>query len=168
VREELAPLVRELQHEAKRLSEPWCYISGDPSAPNWGLRADGSLVLFDWEICRPGIPAMDLGITVAGLGNHDKYAAAAVAYLDVWASWGEPLPWTHAELARDIALAKAETVIHLLCAHATDSARIPEQTIAWLVGAVPNWLRSLATTTETRRIRREAIDEPQMNADESR
>jgi Ser/Thr protein kinase RdoA (MazF antagonist) len=145
VREELTPPVRDLQHEAQRLTQPWCYISGDPSAPNWGLRADGSLVLFDWEICRPGIPAMDLGITVSGLGSPDKYRAAATAYLDVWASWGEPLPWTHTELARDIALAKAETVIHLLSVHATNAARVPEQTIAWLVETVPPWLRSLTT-----------------------
>ena len=143
-REELAPLLRAIQHEAQRLTQPWCYISGDPSAPNWGLRADGSLVLFDWEICRPGIPAMDLGITVAGLGDGDKYASAAAAYLGVWAGWGESLPWTRAELARDMAIAKAETVIHLLNAHAITSARVPEQTIAWLIDSVPPWLRGLS------------------------
>jgi aminoglycoside phosphotransferase (APT) family kinase protein len=142
-RHELTPLVRALQHEAQRLSQPWCFISGDPSAPNWGLRANGSLVLFDWELCRPGIPAMDLGITVPGLGDRQQFEAAARAYHDVWAGWGEPLPWTRVELASDATLAKAETVFHLLSAHATNAARVPEQTIAWLVETVPGWLRGL-------------------------
>lgn len=144
-REDISTLLRAMQHEAQRLTQPWCYISGDPSAPNWGLRADGSLVLFDWELFRPGMPATDLAITVVGLGDRDKYAAAASAYLDVWAAWGESLPWTQAQLTRDIAIAKAETVIHLLSAHATSSARVPEQTITWLVETVPGWLHGLGT-----------------------
>ncbi len=61
------------QREHAAISEPWCWISGDPNPRNWGLRADGTPVLFDWELFGPGTPATDLAIIVPGLGTLTDY-----------------------------------------------------------------------------------------------
>jgi hypothetical protein len=139
----LAPLLRALQQEARRLAEGWCWISGDPSPPNWGVRGDGSAVLYDWELFRRGLPATDVAITVAGLGDTEKYRLAAGSYLEEWSRVGGGLPWTAETIARDIAVAKVGTVVMLLRAHADGAARVPAEHVAWLVEAVPGWVRSL-------------------------
>src|SRR5579883_2966731 len=44
--------------------------TGDPNPTNWGLRADGTIVLYDWERFGQATPAIDLAITVPGLGDR--------------------------------------------------------------------------------------------------
>ena len=140
---DLAPVLRALQREAERLADGWCWISGDASPPNWGVRADGSLVLYDWELFRRGVPAGDLPPTVPGLGDADKFRQVAARYLEEWGRLGEDLPWSLDELARDIAVAKVANVAMLLAAYADKTARVPDDYAARLVEAVPPWLRSL-------------------------
>jgi hypothetical protein len=103
-----------LRDEAQHLIASWCWISGDPNPSNWGTRADGSLVLFDWELVRRGTPPTDLAILVSGLGDEAKYAEMAACYLTIWPAIDGRRSWPAATLARDIALAKVWTVVMLL------------------------------------------------------
>ena len=78
---EVAALLAGMQVAAAPLFAPVCPLSGDPNPANWGLRTDGSLVLFDWErFCR-GTPALDLAAIVPGLGTPEEFAAVAGGYL---------------------------------------------------------------------------------------
>jgi hypothetical protein len=140
----LAPLLRRLRQETQPIFAPWCWISGDPNPLNWGLRADGSRVLFDWELFGPGTPAIDLAIVIPGLGNVAQYAAVVDCYVEFWACQPDTLPWTNAQLARNIALAKIASVVRLLAAHADGSARVGAELVAWLVDKAPTWIGELA------------------------
>jgi aminoglycoside phosphotransferase (APT) family kinase protein len=140
---ELEPHLRALQSEARHLAEGWCWISGDASPPNWGVRRDGGLALYDWGLFRRGVPASDLAPAIPGLGDVDQYRQIAARYLDAWGGAGEVLPWSLDMLARDVALAKVAAVTMLLRAHADAVARVPTDYITWLVGRVPSWVQSL-------------------------
>ena len=124
--------------------ETYCWISGDTSPPNWGERANGDLVLFDWELFRQGMPAGDLAPAVPGLPGSREFSAAARAYASAWRDLGEELPWTVARLERDIAVAKVRTLVVLLAAHMRGLARVPDDYVASLVARTPEWLDGLA------------------------
>jgi aminoglycoside phosphotransferase (APT) family kinase protein len=111
---EVRPLLSSMQEGAAHLFAPLCSISGDPNPSNWGLREDGSLVLFDWERFGAGTPALDLAITVPGLGKEDDRRAVASAYLVGWPD----APFALDRLIPDMALAKAWTVVELLSGYA--------------------------------------------------
>jgi len=140
----LSPLLRQLQQESQPIFAPWCWISGDPNPLNWGFRADGSPVLFDWELFGPGTPAIDLAIVIPGLGNAGQYAAVAESYVALWSQPSDRLPWTVEQLTRDIALAKVASVVRLLAAHADGAARVGEALVTWLVDQAPAWIGELA------------------------
>jgi aminoglycoside phosphotransferase (APT) family kinase protein len=139
----LTPILDRLQQEHAAFNEPWCWVSGDPNPRNWGLRDDGTPVLFDWELFAPGVPATDLAIVIPGLGNTDAYARAAGAYLAAWTG-PEPLPWDAATLTRQIAAAKVATVVQLLHGHVSGGANVGDEIVSWLANAVPAWLQSIA------------------------
>jgi hypothetical protein len=140
---EQAAVLRQLQEEARHLRTGWCWIAGDASPPNWGVRHDGSVALFDWELFRPGMPAVDLATTVPGLGEPPAYRHTADAYLAAARAAALTVPWSADQLARDIALAKVATVVLLLQAHATGAARVPADVIDRLTATVPEWSRGL-------------------------
>jgi hypothetical protein len=141
---DLAPALRSLREEAQHLTAPWCWISGDPNPSNWGVRDDGALVLYDWELVRRGTPPTDLAILVAGLGDEAKYEAMAACYLETWRVMDVGPSWPADALARDIALAKVWTVVMLLRACVSETANVPEQVRTHLTEFVPPWVRSLA------------------------
>ena len=70
-----------MEQASQHLFRPVCAISGDPNPVNWGLRDDGTLALFDWERFGRCSPALDLAITVPGLGDETAYRAVATSYL---------------------------------------------------------------------------------------
>jgi hypothetical protein len=142
-RDALRPRLVALQAESQRIFAPWCWISGDPNPLNWGVRADGTLALFDWELFGPGTPAIDLGILVPGLGAPAQFAAIAAGYRAAWPASAPPLPWDAATLARDSLLTKVASVARLLHAHAAGTALVADELVAWLVAAVPDWLATL-------------------------
>lgn len=127
-RPKLWAILRDLQQQAQPLFEPRVWISGDPNPNNWGMRADGSVVLFDWERFGKGTPALDVAITVPGLGDASAFQAAATQY-------GDPT------LTRDLALAKLWTVVELL-AHAQQGKVGDMSIIPLVVQALPDWLKS--------------------------
>ncbi len=121
----------------------WCWISGDASPPNWGRRASGELVLFDWELFRPGTPAEDLAPAVPGLAKAESFRAMARAYLAESGAMGSELPWDAKALARDIVVAKAATVVALLAATIDGKARVPREYRDGVVAAFPGWLAEM-------------------------
>ncbi|HZU77282.1 MAG TPA: phosphotransferase [Dehalococcoidia bacterium] len=137
---ELAPRLEELQERSRHLEAPWCWISGDPNPLNWGERADGTLVLYDWELFRRGVPATDLAITIAGLGNAEAYQALAGRYIDAWPDDAGPLPWTRDALAQDVGLAKVASVVDFLSLYARGAVHATEGLIDWLIESVPAWV----------------------------
>ncbi len=142
----LAPLLTRLQIASQAVFIPWCWISGDPNPRNWGLRVDGSPVLFDWELFGPGSPATDLAIIVPGLGNSTAYHRVAATYLAAW-DHREALPWDAANLTHQIALAKVATVVQLLHGHVTGSAHVSADLLGWLTEAFPSWVTTIHDLT---------------------
>ena len=73
-------------------------VSGDPNPTNWGLRASGQLVLFDWSEVAWSHPAYDLAILCGGLPEVALVHEVVQAYLktahvpqwssiDRWVAW---------------------------------------------------------------------------------
>jgi aminoglycoside phosphotransferase (APT) family kinase protein len=141
--ERLMPRLEELGRQARRLADPWCWISGDPSPANWGSRPGRSVALFDWELFRPGVPATDLAITLAGFPASAEFEAVARGYLDACQGAGIPAPWSVAELARDMAVAKLGTMVVLLAGQARGRANVPAAYIERLVAQLPQWLATI-------------------------
>ena len=121
-----------LRESAQHLFEPAGLISGDPNPMNWGLRDAGSPVLFDWDRFGLGTPALDLAITVPGLGSRADYERTAARYA------GEaeaPSP-----LARDVALAKVWVIVEII--GFIDSPAVAER-MGWFLETIPAWLEEL-------------------------
>lgn len=134
--------LRGLQRESQHLFRPQCYISGDPNPTNWALRKDDTLVLYDWERFGSGSPALDLAVTIPGLGNDAEFVRVAARYAEQ-AIEGISLPRLSAEsLSQDIRLAKAWSVTELLSRHAEDALIGADDVVEWLVSSFPDWLRS--------------------------
>jgi thiamine kinase-like enzyme len=96
--------LEEFRALAQPLLELRNLISGDPNPMNWGVLENGDPVLFDWDRFGLGTPALDLAITVPGLGSSEDYANVAATYR------GQP----DAQLAREIALAKVWVIVDIL------------------------------------------------------
>ena len=139
----LAPVLEALRRESQRLFRPRCWIAGDPNPTNWGLRADGRVVLFDWERFGRGTPALDLAITVPGLGTADQFRLFADRYVAL-VSTDVPRSWSSGDLARDLALAKAWSLVEFLCGAAgarSERQRAAARTVA---AQIPAWLGAIA------------------------
>lgn len=119
------------------------WISGDPNPANWGLRADGSIVLFDWERLGRGAPALDLAISVPGLGQASDFQAVAAGYLAHDPALAQPDQPAIEELAREIAIAKTWNVVEFLSMAASGEPTIQSR-IPALVQALPTWLAMMA------------------------
>ncbi len=131
-----------LQFAAQSRLTPWCWISSDPNPRNWGVRADVTPVLFDWEQFGPGHPATDLAIIVLGLGDLDQYRRTASAYLAASVA-DVPSRWDADSLGSLIGIAKAATVVQLLHGHVNGTANVSDDLLNWLVDAVPAWVRTI-------------------------
>lgn len=116
------------------LFESGCLISGDPNPANWGLWNDGTLVLYDWERCTRGAAAIDLAITVPGLGTRATFEKIAAIYSG-FAPGIDPR-----QLASDIASAKVWSVVEFLASYAQGSI-VPTFSIETLLEDIPEWLR---------------------------
>lgn len=142
----LDPVSRDRLTELSIETEPWLVgttpISGDPNPRNWGLRADATPALFDWERIGFGHPAVDVGITLPGLPTPEDATAVATAYLKVAGPEAAVALTGPAELARGLRLIKVWTAVELLA----DSRRGSgiRVTADWLIAHLPAWLASLA------------------------
>jgi hypothetical protein len=147
---EAAPRLHEMRQQALSLFNSQCVISGDPNPTNWGLRADGTAVLYDWERFGAGTPALDLAITVPGLGDPAAYAAVADGYLRNWPDGSHPLSWTPEQWSRAVAVAKLWSVVEFLHAHGRQVGGNTTATVERILPDVPNWVQELASVPGTR------------------
>lgn len=115
---------------AQPLLEPRNLISGDPNPMNWGVLENGEPVLFDWDRFGLGTPALDLAITVPGLGSRAEYEKVATTYRGK----------TDAQLARGIALAKVWVIVDIL--GYVNEILIHERMQPFLE-SIPTWLEQL-------------------------
>ncbi|MGG1575713.1 phosphotransferase family protein [Fictibacillus sp. NRS-1165] len=105
---ELSIRLNALQTQFQQLFEPFCIISGDPNPTNWGIKVNGDLVLFDFERIGFGNPAIDLAITIPGVGSKDGSLEKeiAVSYITLWQENGLKYPFSVNELIVQIHRAK--------------------------------------------------------------
>jgi thiamine kinase-like enzyme len=83
-------------------------ISGDSNAGNWGRRANGEVVLFDWERFGTGSPAIDLAPLIKGMGTKQTFIDLAERYCQLSGQQN------FKALAREIAIAKAWIVTEVI------------------------------------------------------
>lgn len=126
-------LLRPIRRAALSLFRPKCFISGDPNPRNWGLRADGSLVLFDWERFGRATPAIDVAITIPGLPDRDVLTTVAAGYLGGGAREGR-----HA-LVRELAAAKVWSTVDFLEGARRPGAG-PDRTVRHLCAELARWV----------------------------
>lgn len=136
--------LEELRHRCQPLFEPICPISGDPNPRNWGIRADGRLVLFDWERCTFGSPAIDLAITIPGLGSPSDFKQVASIYL----SNRETLASAREIdlFASQVKLAKAWALIEFLANAHTRTTDVSTEVLSiarWVASQLPDWLATV-------------------------
>ncbi len=139
IRATMRPILEDLRNRASFLFTSECWISGDPNPTNWGLRDNQTLALFDWERFGRGTPALDLAITIPGFGDFSQYRMVACGYL---AARDRRCPFSSTvdELARQIGLAKAWSVIEFLGLHANGCIHLGGQHIKAIQGTFPRWL----------------------------
>lgn len=133
-----------LRAESQPLFAPNHVISGDANPANWGVR-DGRAVLMDWERIGFGHPALDVGITVPGLGTPDDFARVAEVYNEESANReAARVRVTPRQLALAKAWSIAEFLVTLRPASPNDGpARRRAETVKWLTGALPGWLKAI-------------------------
>jgi hypothetical protein len=136
LRAHLATLEEELD-QLQRQERP---ISGDPNPANWGLRADGTAVLFDWERAGFGPPAFDLAITIPGLADVAAARQVTHAYL---AAGGVPSLGSSVEgLTREILACKVWVVVEFMAMVTRQRLDLPSA-YDELWRSIPDWVATL-------------------------
>lgn len=128
-----------LRLEADRWLSGDVLVSGDPNPGNWGVRGDGTVVLFDWERIGLATPAVDVAITVPGLPSRDQLELATAAYLGV--QHRDVVQWSTQEFTRGLAVVKTWTYLELLA----DDREVPELVRARhrLATDLPSWVGAI-------------------------
>jgi len=131
-----------LQREAQVLFRPTCCVSADPNPTNWRIRANGDLVLIDWERFCYGHPAIDLAITMPGLGNKDGTMEGKIAelYRTCWERNKGSLPAELHDLGRLIRQAKLWSVVEFIANVRLKPEVYPTDTVAYIVRELPGFL----------------------------
>jgi hypothetical protein len=137
-------IVRRWQQTYQHLFKPLGPISADPNPGNWGLREDGSPVLFDWERFSFGTPALDLAILIPGLPDRAAFYRYAENYLKLNQGDSQVTQESPEGLAGDIKVAKVWVVLEFLYMYVTGATGIPKAKVANLCESLPGWLESLA------------------------
>ncbi len=112
-----------------------CVIAGDANATNWGVRADGNVVLFDWDRVGYGVPAHDVAVTVPGLGWPTLFRQVAAAYLTADSHADDT---TIDTLAHDIAIAKALVIVEYI-----NTPAITEENRQITCMLLPSWIEMI-------------------------
>lgn len=144
--DEIRSRLMDAQQRCQTLFAPQCCLSGDPNPTNWRVREDGSLVLIDWERFCYGSPAIDLAITLPGLGSEDGYIEKMVAgtYAEFWNQTVNKPPLSVPELSGQIRIAKTWSVVEFIANAELSTASYPKETVTFIVGKLPDLLRSMA------------------------
>ncbi|MGK9173475.1 aminoglycoside phosphotransferase family protein [Yokenella regensburgei] len=128
-----AQQLRRFQRCSEVLFFPKRLISGDTNAGNWGKRANGGYVLFDWERFGQGSPAIDLAPLIKGMGRQQEFEALAARY-QRFSSDKEK------HLAREIAIAKAWIVSEVVTLLEERQKSDLSRYLSWYREHLPAWL----------------------------
>lgn len=109
-------VIERLHSKSETIFSPFCCISGDPNPTNWGIRNNNELVLFDWERIGYASPAIDLAITMPGLGTIDKSLEFNIAstYISFWKNSSVEFLYSVQELTEQIVMAKMWSALDFL------------------------------------------------------
>ncbi|MEH0759748.1 choline kinase [Vibrio sp. 16] len=129
-----ASKVIEIQQLSSCLFQQPNLISGDTNDGNWGTRANGDLVLFDWERFGKGSPAIDLAPLVAGLGTLEDYREIIRQYTQY------STLLTKQELERHLVIAKCWIIIEVVNILVSRDNSDKEKYITWYRNHIPDWL----------------------------
>ncbi|WP_026476318.1 aminoglycoside phosphotransferase family protein [Alkaliphilus transvaalensis] len=112
----LEPILLEAQRQSQELFLPHCWINGDTNPTNWGVREDGTVVLFDWERISCASPAIDLAITIPGLGTPNDSLETLITkrYLSKWRDSYIEFPLQELKLLKQIKLAKIWSAVEFM------------------------------------------------------
>src|SRR5262249_43410052 len=116
------------------LFTPTCVIAGDPNATNWGIRANGTVVLFDWDRVGYGIPAHDVVVVMPQPGWPTFYQQIAAAYLGQDEDADAVAHLTHA-----MALGKVQVLVDYV-----NAPEITEDGRQFVLSQFPSWLTMIA------------------------
>ncbi len=135
---QLKPLLIEAQGQFQKILKPYCWINGDTNPTNWGIREDGTVVLFDWERISMSNPIIDLSITMPGLGTSDNSLEKIIAknYLKYWEE-GPCFSISQEELVKQIRLTKIWTAVEFLTSNWDTQDK---DTIYWILDELINKL----------------------------
>lgn len=145
-RQRVVEWCKRFQQEAHVLFRQLCCISADPNPTNWRTREDGELVLIDWERFSYGHPAIDLAITMPGLGSKDGSMEGRIAgrYRECWERNMGRVPVELGDLKRLIRVAKLWSVVEFLANEKLKPGLYPTETVAYIVRELPSFLGRIA------------------------
>lgn len=119
--------------------------SGDPNAPNWMVRENGSIVLLDWQqVCFEN-RALDLAGWLATMVNFDDMVKVSSIYLSGSVSQD------FFRLAKDIAIYFCRRcVTNFWRAEQSNKPELWIEGNKWMANAFPEWLDALMSDVELR------------------
>jgi aminoglycoside phosphotransferase (APT) family kinase protein len=134
--------LKESQYAGQSLFTHWCWLSGDTNPTNWRVYDEEEWVLTDWERFCTGHPAIDLGITMPGLGSMDMSLERNIAaqYVRRCSDLGDDLALSEIKLAHQIRLAKLWSAVEFLANAAQLSIEYSKTTIEHLIEFLPELL----------------------------
>lgn len=112
-------------------------ISGDSNAGNWGRRANGDVVLFDWERFGRGSPAIDLAPLIKGMGTKHAFTDLAERYCQLSGQRNSTA------LAREMAIAKAWIVTEVITLLYERKKSTFPLYLNWYQEHLPDWLDNI-------------------------
>ncbi|MEJ2764809.1 phosphotransferase [Photobacterium sp. MCCC 1A19761] len=119
-------------------------ITGDSNPGNWGRRANGELVQFDWERLTMGCPSIDLAPLIKGMGNPTQYEAYAGQYLACRRRVSDVPTIAPETLVSHIAMAKAWIVIEVVNILVSSRHRDSAMYLDWYRQQLPSWCDEIA------------------------
>ncbi|TNV17911.1 aminoglycoside phosphotransferase [Buttiauxella sp. B2] len=135
--DESAAIISETEKLSACLFSPSTLISGDTNAGNWGIREQGSAVLYDWERFSTGSPAIDLAPLIKGMGNIADFVHIAKRYQEV-------SPYCHSPaLAQEIAICKLWVVTEVIDILYRNNKVELNKYLDWYRFNLPAWLQKL-------------------------
>ncbi|MGF1703400.1 choline kinase [Photobacterium makurazakiensis] len=126
-----------IQAQSNVLFKTDVLISGDTNEGNWGKRANGELVLFDWERFGKGSPAIDLAPLVSRMGNLTDFDTIVNNYLKYKSDI------SGSELLRHLVIAKCWIVVEVVNLLQSRQKGQLQMYLKWYREVLPNWLSSM-------------------------
>jgi thiamine kinase-like enzyme len=128
--------LNKMRSDYQYLFEPDAILHGDPCGPNWGQTSSGEISLFDWERVGRGHPAIDLAAVSFWQLTRTEFEAISELYL----SHRPDLKWDSRQLATEIQIARAYTVLVMLSNQYRGIGEMPIKVLGMLQIDFPIWL----------------------------